>query len=164
MSSLNKVQLIGRLGKDPESRSMPSGDSVANFSMATSEKWKDKSSGEAKERTEWHNIVMFGRVGEIAVEYLRKGSLVYIEGSLRTRKWQDKEGRDRWSTEIVGFELKMLSPKPDGQRQESPKSNTSNSSAPSQEFDDDIPFMWAALIPIGGMMAGIFAVQRMWDM
>ncbi len=98
---LNKVMIIGHLGQDPETRAMPSGSSVANLRVATSESWRDKQTGETKERTEWHSVAMFGRLAEIAGEYLRKGSQVYIEGSLRTRKWQDKSGNDRYTTEIV---------------------------------------------------------------
>jgi single-strand DNA-binding protein len=105
---INKVILIGNLGADPETRAMPSGMTVANIRVATSESWKDKQSGENKERTEWHNVALFGRLGEIAGEYLKKGSKVYIEGSLRTRKWQDKQGNDRYTTEIIGNEMQML--------------------------------------------------------
>ena len=105
---INKVILIGNLGADPETRAMPSGMTVANIRVATSESWKDKQSGESKERTEWHNVAMFGRLGEIAGEYLKKGSKVYIEGSLRTRKWQDKSGNDRYTTEIIANEMQML--------------------------------------------------------
>jgi len=105
---VNKVILIGNLGADPETRAMPSGMTVANLRIATSESWKDKQSGEQKERTEWHHVALFGRLGEIAGEYLRKGSQVYIEGALRTRKWQDKEGRDRYTTEIVASEMQMM--------------------------------------------------------
>ena len=105
---VNKVILIGNLGADPETRSMPSGMTVANIRIATSESWKDKQSGEQKERTEWHNVALFGRLGEIAGEYLRKGSQVYIEGSLRTRKWQDKEGRDRYTTEVIANDMQMI--------------------------------------------------------
>jgi single-strand DNA-binding protein len=105
---INKVILIGNLGADPETRAMPSGMTVANIRVATSESWKDKQSGEAKERTEWHNVAMFGRLGEIAGEYLKKGSKVYIEGALRTRKWQDKSGNDRYTTEIIANEMQML--------------------------------------------------------
>jgi single-strand DNA-binding protein len=105
---INKVILIGNLGADPETRAMPSGMTVANIRVATSENWKDKQSGESKERTEWHNVAMFGRLGEIAGEYLKKGSKVYIEGSLRTRKWQDKQGNDRYTTEIIANEMQML--------------------------------------------------------
>src|SRR6202034_4011645 len=105
---LNKVILIGNLGADPETRAMPSGTTVANLRVATSESWRDKQSGEQQERTEWHRVALFGRLGEVASEYLRKGSQVYIEGSLRTRKWQDKQGAERYSTEIVGNEMQML--------------------------------------------------------
>ena len=105
---INKVILVGNLGKDPETRYMPSGKAVTNFRIATSESWKDKQTGEQKEQTEWHNIVMYDRLAEIAAEYLRKGSQVYVEGRLRTRKWQDKEGRDRYTTEIIANEMQML--------------------------------------------------------
>ena len=105
---INKVIIIGNLGADPETRAMPSGTSVANLRIATSESWRDKTSGEQQERTEWHRVALFGRLAEIASEYLRKGSQVYIEGSLRTRKWQDKQGNERFSTEIVGNEMQML--------------------------------------------------------
>ena len=111
---VNKVILVGNLGKDPETRYMPSGSAVTNLTLATSESWKDKQSGEAQERTEWHKIAMFGRLAEIAAEYLRKGSQVYIEGKLRTRKWQDKEGKDRYTTEIVADEMQMLGSKGGG--------------------------------------------------
>src|SRR6187399_2820154 len=114
---INKVILIGNLGADPETRAMPSGMTVANIRVATSENWKDKQSGENKERTEWHNVAMFGRLGEIAGEYLKKGSKVYIEGSLRTRKWQDQSGNDRYSTEVsvgVGGVMTMLDGAPGG--------------------------------------------------
>jgi single-strand DNA-binding protein len=105
---INKVILIGNLGADPETRAMPSGTTVANLRIATSESWRDKQTGEQQERTEWHRVALFGRLAEIAGEYLKKGSQVYIEGSLRTRKWQDKQGNERYSTEIVGNELQML--------------------------------------------------------
>src|ERR1700693_3958472 len=105
---INKVILIGNLGADPETRAMPSGTTVANLRVATSESWRDKQSGEQQERTEWHRVALFGRLAEIAGESLRKGSQVYIEGSLRTRKWQDKQGNERYSTEIIGNELQML--------------------------------------------------------
>ncbi len=111
---VNKVILIGNLGKDPELRRMPSGDQIATLAIATSETWKDRDSGQTQERTEWHNVVLFKRLAEIAGEYLRKGSQVYIEGSLRTRKWQDKNGQDRWTTEIIGSELQMLGGKGGG--------------------------------------------------
>src|SRR5471032_2350890 len=105
---VNKVILVGNLGADPETRSMPSGMTVTNIRIATSESWKDKTSGAQQEKTEWHSIALFGRLGEVSAEYLRKGSQVYIEGSLRTRKWQDKQGNDRYSTEIIGNEMLML--------------------------------------------------------
>ncbi len=105
---INKVILVGNCGKDPETRYMPSGGAVTNISVATSEGWKDKQTGETKERTEWHNVVFFNRLAEIAGEYLKKGSQIYVEGSLRTRKWQDKEGKDRYTTEIVANEMQML--------------------------------------------------------
>jgi single-strand DNA-binding protein len=105
---INKVILIGNCGADPETRYMPSGGAVTNVRIATSESWKDKSTGQAQERTEWHRVVFFSRLAEIAAEYLRKGSKVYVEGSLRTRKWQDKEGKDQYTTEIVANEMQML--------------------------------------------------------
>src|SRR5256885_7102390 len=105
---INKVILIGNLGADPETRAVPSGTTVANLRIATSESWRDKQTGEQQERTEWHRVAFFGRLAEVAGEYLRKGSQVYIEGSLRTRKWQDKQGNERYSTEIIGNDLQML--------------------------------------------------------
>jgi single-strand DNA-binding protein len=105
---INKVILVGNLGQDPETKAMPSGMTVCNIRIATSESWKDKTSGEMKEQTEWHSVAMFGRLAEIAGEYLKKGSQVYIEGRLRTRKWQDKSGNDRYTTEIVANEMQML--------------------------------------------------------
>jgi single-strand DNA-binding protein len=108
MASVNKVIIVGNLGADPETRYTPSGDAVTNIRVATTDKWKDKASGEMKEQTEWHRVAFFGRLAEIAGEYLKKGSQVYIEGSLRTRKWQDKDGQDRYSTEIRGDTMQML--------------------------------------------------------
>ena len=105
---INKVVLIGNLGADPESRSMPSGSAVTNLPIATSESWKDQQSGEMTERTEWHQVVFVNRLAEIAAQYLRKGSQIYVEGRLQTRKWQDRDGNDRYTTEIVGNELQML--------------------------------------------------------
>lgn len=105
---INKVILVGNLGQDPETRAMPSGKAVTNVRLATSESWRDKNTGEQKEQTEWHTVVFFDRLAEIAAEYLRKGSQVYVEGKLRTRKWQDKSGNDRYSTEIVANEMQML--------------------------------------------------------
>ena len=113
---INKVILIGTLGQDPETKYMPNGNAVANISMATSETWKDKQTGQNQERTEWHRVVFFNRLGEIAGEYLKKGSKVYIEGSLRTRKWQGQDGQDRYTTEIVASEMQMLDSKGDGQQ------------------------------------------------
>ena len=146
---VNKVILIGNLGKDPEVRYMPSGSAVTNVTIATSESWKDKQSGEQQERTEWHNVVFFNRLAEIAGEYLKKGSKVYVEGSLRTRKWQDKEGKDRYTTEIVAAEMQMLDSKGGGgggasQAREGSSGSWQKESAPATEtagdFDDDIPF------------------------
>ena len=155
---VNKVILIGNLGADPETRAMPSGSSVANLRIATSESWRDKQTGEQQERTEWHRVALFGRLAEIAGEYLRKGSQVYIEGSLRTRKWQDKQGNERYSTEIIGNELQMLGGRggggggPPGAAAESGaraggaqptpaySEESGGGGARSEEFDDDIPF------------------------
>jgi single-strand DNA-binding protein len=150
---INKVILIGHLGADPETRAMPSGMTVANMRLATTESWKDKQSGEQQERTEWHNVALFGRLGEIAAEYLRKGSQVYIEGRLRTRKWQDKEGRDRYTTEIVANEMQMLGGRGGaggggggGASEPAPRAEHAEAaagggpSAQRDEFDDDIPF------------------------
>jgi single-strand DNA-binding protein len=111
---INKVILVGNLGNDPETRYMPSGGAVTNISIATSENWKDKTTGQQQERTEWHRVVFFNRLAEIAGEYLRKGSKVYVEGSLRTRKWQDQSGQDKYSTEIVAGEMQMLDSKGGG--------------------------------------------------
>ncbi|WP_313950421.1 single-stranded DNA-binding protein [Accumulibacter sp.] len=108
MASVNKVILVGNLGADPETRYLPNGDAVCNIRIATSESWKDKQTGDKKEATEWHRIVFFRRLAEIAGQYLKKGSSVYVEGSLKTRKWQDKDGNERYTTEIVGNEMKML--------------------------------------------------------
>ncbi|OZB55432.1 MAG: single-stranded DNA-binding protein [Thiomonas sp. 15-63-373] len=108
MSSLNRVFLIGRIGKDPETRYMPSGGQVTNITVATSEKWKDKETGESKESTEWHRVVFFGKLAELASQYLKKGSQVHLEGKLQTRKWQDNSGQDRYTTEIVASEMIML--------------------------------------------------------
>lgn len=144
---INKVILVGHLGADPETRYMPSGSAVTNLRVATTESWKDKTSGEQQERTEWHRVAMFGRVAEIAAEYLRKGSQVYLEGSLRTRKWQDKEsGGDRYSTEVIANEMQMLGGRSDSSAPA--RSGSAPASAPSaaaesgppDEFNDDIPF------------------------
>src|SRR5512134_2095427 len=145
---VNKVILVFNLGKDPETRYMPNGKAVTNFSIATSESWKDKQTGEQREQTEWHNIVMYDRLAEIAAEYLRKGSQVYVEGRIRTRKWQDKEGRDRYTTEIIANEMQMLGGRATGggaETRSEPRAAASMdraSAAPTKDegFDDDIPF------------------------
>jgi single-strand DNA-binding protein len=145
---INKVILIGNLGKDPETRYMPSGGAVTNVTLATSESWKDKNTGEPQERTEWHRVVFFNRLGEIAGEYLKKGSKVYVEGSLRTRKWQGQDGQDRYTTEIVANEMQMLDSRGGSTSFEAPQSQgaprsqpaSAPSSVPDNDFDDDIPF------------------------
>ena len=166
---VNKVIIICNLAADPETRAMPSGTTVANLREATSESWRDKQTGEQQERTEWHRVALFGRLAEVAGEYLRKGSQVYIEGSLRTRKWQDKQGNDRYSTEIVGNDLQMLGgrgggaggagggPMPPGGAGAggggrepfgedtggggaAPRGGGGGSGGSGEEFDDDIPF------------------------
>jgi single-strand DNA-binding protein len=157
MASVNKVILIGNLGKDPETRHAPSGDAICNISVATTETWKDKATGERREATEWHRVVFFGRTAEVAAQYLRKGSQVYIEGRLQTRKWQDQNGQDRYTTEIRGDAMKMLgaresggsgnaAPQDSAGRQSAPPPGAA-SQAPQQQsgggfanFDDDIPF------------------------
>ncbi len=153
---INKVIIVGNVGGDPETRYMPSGSAVTNLTVATNESWKDKATGEQKDRTEWHKVAMFNRLAEIAAEYLRKGSQVYIEGKLRTRKWQDKSGQDRWTTEIVADEMQMLGGRAGGgagaggggggggSAARNAPSDSGPSSAPPQpgpdDFDDDIPF------------------------
>ncbi|GMQ96466.1 MAG: single-stranded DNA-binding protein [Gammaproteobacteria bacterium] len=143
---INKVILVGNLGKDPEVKYMPSGGAVANVTVATNESWKDKQTGEKQERTEWHNVVFFGKLAEIVGEYLRKGSQVYVEGRLQTRKWQDRNGQDRYTTEIVASEMQMLGGRGGGVDSNSsppPKAaNTSQETAAGakDDFDDDIPF------------------------
>ncbi len=160
---INKVILIGNLGQDPETRYMPSGGAVTNVTLATSENWKDKNTGQPQERTEWHRVVFFNRLAEIAGEYLKKGSKVYVEGSLRTRKWQGQDGQDRYTTEIVANEMQMLdsrggmdsgmgggysqAPQQQPQRQPQPQSAPPQQNQPPQppaggfdDFDDDIPF------------------------
>jgi len=150
---VNKVILVGNLGQDPEVRYMPNGNAVTNISVATSESWKDKSTGADQERTEWHRVVMFRRLAEIAGEYLRKGSKVYIEGKLQTRKWQDQNGQDRYTTEIVADQMQMLDSRGGGT---APMGGSSEgrgsyggggdngfsqpSSQPPGDFEDDIPF------------------------
>jgi single-strand DNA-binding protein len=151
MASVNKVILIGNLGKDPETRYLPSGDAVTNITVATTESWKDKKSGDKQEHTEWHRISFFGRQAEVAGEYLKKGSPVYIEGRIRTRKWQDKEGQDRYSTEIVADRMQLLGSRGGGSggdgggMREPPSSGGSKAPAKKSggsfdDMDDDIPF------------------------
>ena len=151
---INKVILVGNLGQDPDTKAMPSGMTVCNLRIATSESWKDKQSGEMKEQTEWHSVALFGRLAEVAGEYLRKGSQVYIEGRLRTRKWQDKNGNDRYTTEIVGSEMQMLGGRGMGGEGRGAQGGARaaagggeagygepvRSSTEKDEFDDDIPF------------------------
>ena len=145
---------MGHLGADPETRSTPSGQQVTNMRIATSEKWKDKQSGAAMEKTEWHSIVLWGRLAELASEYLRKGSPIYIQGKLQTRKWQDKEGNDRYSTEIVAQSMQFLGGKPDGARGQQQRA-TAPAGGNREEFDDDIPFMWAFAAPVAGLLAAL---------
>lgn len=161
---VNKVIIVGNSGQDPETRFMPSGGAVTNLSIATSESWKDKTSGEPQERTEWHRVVFFNRLAEIAGEYVKKGSKLYVEGSLRTRKWQGQDGQDRYTTEIVASEMQMLDSRggpggsggydsPQGSTGQGSAPKSSNQQAPNQQapqqqapqqqagpFDDDIPF------------------------
>lgn len=152
---VNKVILVGNLGQDPELKYMPSGGAVCNISIATSESWNDKSTGEKQEKTEWHRVVFFRKLAEIAGEYLRKGSQVYVEGRLQTRKWQDQSGADRYSTEVIADQMQMLGGRGGsggGAGMESPPDYGSSSSgagasapkpaasAPAEDFDDDIPF------------------------
>ena len=143
---INKVILVGNLGQDPDTKAMPSGTTVCNLRIATSESWKDKQTGEMKEQTEWHSVALFGRLAEVAGEYLRKGSQVYIEGRLRTRKWQDKQGNDRYTTEIVGNEMQMLGGGRgamgggEGRGAARTEAEPVRSSTEKDDFDDDIPF------------------------
>ncbi|MBN6068422.1 single-stranded DNA-binding protein [Aggregatibacter actinomycetemcomitans] len=159
MAGVNKVIIVGNLGNDPEIRTMPNGEAVANITVATSESWNDKNTGERREVTEWHRIVFYRRQAEVAGEYLRKGSKVYVEGRLRTRKWQDQNGQDRYTTEIQGDVLQMLDSRADrqsggnytptsqpsypNQQQSAPRSAPASkpaTEAPMDNFDDDIPF------------------------
>jgi single-strand DNA-binding protein len=160
MASVNKVILIGNLGRDPETRYTADGAAITNITIATSDRWKDKASGEMKESTEWHKVAFFGRLAEIAGEYLKKGRPVYVEGRLRTRKWQDKEGQDRYTTEIVAENMQMLgsregmgggAPEFDGGNDEQPRAaapaRSSGGAKPAAkpassmaDMDDDIPF------------------------
>ena len=149
---INKVIIVGNLGQDPDTRYMPSGSAVTNMTVATNESWKDKQTGEQKDRTEWHKVAMFGRLAEISAEYLRKGSQVYIEGKLRTRKWQDQNGNDRYTTEIIADEMQMLGGRGGAggggmgggggnfQRNDGPPANNPPPQGSSDDFDDDIPF------------------------
>ena len=151
---VNKVILVGNLGADPETRSMPSGMTVTNIRIATSESWKDKTSGAQQEKTEWHSIALFGRLGEVAAEYLRKGSQVFIEGKLRTRKWQDKSGNDRYTTEIIADNMQMLGARSGGAAAAGERASAgaardefdqtpppaASGTAAKEDFDDDIPF------------------------
>jgi single-strand DNA-binding protein len=147
MASVNKVILIGNLGRDPEVRYMPDGGAVANISVATTESWKDKS-GEKQERTEWHRVAFFCKLAEIAGEYLKKGSQVYVEGSLRTRKWQDKEGQERYTTEVVADRMQMLGSRGGGSEpmtRDAPAREPAASKAGAKgggfdDLEDDIPF------------------------
>ena len=134
MASVNKVIVLGNLGKDPDLRHLPNGDAVCNFSLATTESWKDKE-GNKQDKTEWHNIVIFRKLAEIAGEYLKKGRPVYIEGRLQTRKWQDKEGKDRYTTEIVADQMQML-----GSREEAKEVAKTPASANFDDMESDIPF------------------------
>ncbi|MBK31043.1 MAG: single-stranded DNA-binding protein [Legionellales bacterium] len=149
---VNKVTLIGNLGNDPEVRYSGNGNAVANVSLATAESWRDKDSGEQQERTEWHRVVFFGRLAEIVSEYLHKGSQIYVEGRLQTNKWQDKEGNDRYTTQIVANEMQMLggrggtsnnkepAPESDDTVDSSPKKSEPIAKSPADDFDEDIPF------------------------
>jgi single-strand DNA-binding protein len=154
MASVNKVILVGNLGRDPETRYNPEGGAITNISIATTEQWKDKASGEKQERTEWHRVVFFNRLAEIAGEYLKKGSQVYVEGALRTRKWQDKEGKERYTTEIVAERMQMLGSRSGmgdaGARERGDEDKapvTAGDAKPAKkpagkfdDMDDDIPF------------------------
>ena len=154
MASVNRVILIGNLGADPETRYTASGDAVCNIRLATTDSWKDKASGEKRDMTEWHRVVFYRKPAEIAGQYLKKGSQVYLEGRIRTRKWQDKDGNDRYTTEIRADEMKMLGARQDGDAGQSQQSGARGNSAPPQsatpprnppgggfgDFDNDIPF------------------------
>ena len=140
---INKVIIVGNLGADPDSRAMPSGNAVTNISVATSESWNDRETGEKQEKTEWHRVVFFNRLAEIAAQYLKKGSQVYVEGKLQTRKWEDKEGNERWTTEVVANQMEMLGDRMSGDISNDNASSSQSSSDndnPDIEFDDDIPF------------------------
>ena len=139
MSGVNRVIIIGNLGNDPETKYLPDGKAVTNISIATSEKWKDKNTGQEQEKTEWHRIIFFGKLAEIAGKYLKKGSKAYVEGSLRTNKWQDKDGKDRYTTEIIAKELQMLDSK--GSDNQGFQEGTQGKQVNNDSFDDlDPPF------------------------
>ncbi len=147
MASVNKVILIGNLGKDPEVRYSPGGEAVTNITLATTDSWKDKATGEKKEATEWHRVVFFRKLAEVAGEYLKKGSQVYIEGSLKTRKWKDKEGQDRYTTEIVASEMTMLGGKHKDSSESKPMASAASESLhkppivrPGNVFDEDLDY------------------------
>lgn len=149
MSGINKVIIVGRLGNDPEMRTMPNGDPVAKINVATSEEWTDKNTGEKKQNTEWHSIIAFRKLADIIGQYLKKGSQVYVEGKISTRKWQDQNGQDRYTTEIIADQLQMLSssqgkPKPQSQPQQSQQKEwdgyADHERQQGSNFDDDIPF------------------------
>lgn len=150
-NDLNKCLFIGRLGADPEIRYMPNGKAVANFRIAVGSSWKDKQTGDKKEQTEWVSIVAFDKLGEICAEHLRKGSQVFIEGAMRTRKWQDKEGKDRYTTEIVAQSMQMLGGRPQGESKQKEAPST-------DDFGDDIPFSVAFMTPLGSILAGLVLV------
>ena len=149
---VNKVILVGNLGNDPEVRYLPNGGAVANITLATSESWRDKQTGEQKEKTEWHRVVLFGKLAEVAGEYLRKGSQVYVEGKLTTRKWTDQAGAEKYTTEIhvnIGGTMQMLGGKQDSSSKpanRAPQQSGQRNDEPPMDFDDDIPFA-----PIGLM-------------
>lgn len=146
MASVNKVILVGNLGKDPETRYAPNGDAICNITLATTDRWKDKQTGEKKEMTEWHRVSFFGKLAEIAGQYLRKGSAVYVEGSLRTRKWKDKEGQDRYTTEIRADQMQMLGGKSDGEAEpardhaKAKQDGYVNQSSGFSDIPEDLPF------------------------
>lgn len=135
MASVNKVILVGNLGRDPETRYMPNGEAVTNIALATTESWKDKNSGEKKEQTEWHRVTFYRGLAEVAGQYLKKGSSIYIEGRLQTRKWTDKDGVERYTTEIIADEMKMLGAKPTESANQ-PRQQTQQQGASAKQYDD----------------------------
>ena len=140
MAGVNRVIILGNLGNDPEIRTMPNGEAVANISVATSETWTDKNTGERRETTEWHRIVFYRRQAEVVGEYLRKGSKVYVEGKIKTRKWQDQNGQDRYTTEIQGDVMQMLDSRQSGEQKDNPSKAEQPPAGNQSDFDDDIPF------------------------